>query len=300
MRIAYVAKHGSGFNDDEGAIAYALTSLGHNVDLIPESAGETVIGAGYDLLLFHKWYDKQVLRYVPRTVKAFWYFDMVGNGGDRKLFNRSRQRVDWMKDIVPLVDVGFCTDGDFVAEDRTKKLVHLMQGADGRITGRGPSQLTCPSWGDKLLFTGTAKGAGDRRSLFIDRMIARYKTRFVMFKNMYRENLRSVTGSIGGIICPDFPVTDRYWSNRVYNAAGFGGVVFHKRSEGLLNHYDPNEIIYYDSMEELHHQIDVIMSHPEESDRVRDRALARTMNDHTYTNRCKTLLKVIAERFGVV
>src|SRR5690606_959569 len=65
-------------------------------------------------------------------VKAFWYFDLV-NAQDQSVAARSQQRRAWMNTVLPYVDIGFCTDGDWVANDTSGKLVTLRQGYDQRL-----------------------------------------------------------------------------------------------------------------------------------------------------------------------
>ena len=84
MKIVYIAKHDSGHNDDEGAIAHAFRSLGHEVICVPEDQGRrAALHTGVDLWLAHKWNDQSGINRI-NTIKnrsggvlAFWYFDLV-------------------------------------------------------------------------------------------------------------------------------------------------------------------------------------------------------------------------------
>src|SRR5437762_2659363 len=104
MKILYVAKHGSGGNDDEGAITHALRVLGHEVDCVHEDYDRRPTGVNpfarpRDLVLFHKWNDFDQLRALSGP-KCFWYFDLV-ECDDPSLRRRCRQRVEWMSRTIP-------------------------------------------------------------------------------------------------------------------------------------------------------------------------------------------------------
>src|SRR5262245_30017975 len=125
MKILYIAKHNSGGNDDEGAISHALTSLGHDVMKVSETKARMIRNEKPDFMLFRKWYDVNHLARF-NFPKVFWYFDLVETAGDPSLEQRARTRRAWMGAIMPRVDLGFCTDGDWVNKN-PDKLVWLPQ-----------------------------------------------------------------------------------------------------------------------------------------------------------------------------
>jgi hypothetical protein len=149
VRIVYVAQHDRpNSNDDEGAIAHALAEAGHTVVRVPETdAGRRAPSTPGDVLLFHKWSGPDTLaRVAGRMLRVMWYFDLVKSGAPG-LARLSKSRADWMASVLPHLDVGFCTDGDWVEEYNGRcfggtrgghrdKLYWLPQGADGRVAGR--------------------------------------------------------------------------------------------------------------------------------------------------------------------
>jgi len=172
-RIGYVAKHDSGGNDDEGAIHHALTVLGHDVQRLREKKGYMARKIpSVDFILFHKWHGPVALRGLT-TPKVFWYFDLV-EYPDTTLESRNQTRREWMRSIIPHVDLGFCTDGDWVAKDTTSKLFWLPQGADSRMTGFGTPLEDHPP---PILFTGIRRG-GIQRAGFVDEMQVNYRQSF--------------------------------------------------------------------------------------------------------------------------
>lgn len=294
MKIIYVAKHDSGGNDDEGAIAYALTELGHEVQRVREVKGRKALGLRGDLLLFHGWRDVEVIcGFAGRMPRIFWYFDLV-DFPDPSLKSRCQARITWINSILPHIELGFCTDGDWVAKDTTSKLVWLPQGADGRVIGLG-------TWEDgytpPILFAGIRHGGGGRTS-FVDEISRVYADKFLhISRGVYGRKLADLITGTQIIVAPDSPITDRYWSNRVYVTLGFGGFLLHPRCEGLTSHYEHDrEIIYYIGREDLHSRLCFYMKRPSLCREIAEAGLSRTLAEHTYRHRCEKLLRTIKER----
>lgn len=288
MRIIYVAMHDSGDNDDEGAITDGLVKLGHDVVRVPEEHGHLAVDLEGDFLLCHKWSDFNAMRRV-RIPIAFWFFDVV-RLNDPKLERRSVLREAWIRAITRLSAIGFTTDGDWVAQDDTGKLRHLLQGADQRYTDI-VSDATHPT---DLLFAGTSYGT--HRADFIDALANRYGNRFVTLRGAHNRELADYLQGANICIAPDAPASDLYWSNRVYLTLGYRGFLMHPRCAKLETHYeDGKEIVFYDSREHLYSLIGEY-----ESDAPRRRAIAeaghtRTVAEHTYAHRCRDLVNAVRE-----
>lgn len=295
MKILFVARHGQhNSSDDEGAIASALVSLGHEVTCLNESSGQYAPQYDADLLLFLKWLAPAVLAKM-RCRKVFHYFDLV-TCPDPTLRSRCRARQQWMREVLPHVDLGFLTDGDHVARDRSRKLVWLPQGADGRIVGRGCVRR--PS--EPILFTGIRNG-GQGRASFVDELQARYGKDFRQVSSgVYRRELADLIASSEIVVAPDAPVTDRYASNRVFTSLGFGAFLLHPRCAFLEPMYeDRKEVVYYGSREELHDLIAYFRARPDERRAIAEAGLARTIAEHTYAHRVAKLIATARERLGL-
>lgn len=298
MKILYVANHGCGGNDDEGAIQYALGTLGHDVIVLNESnwGTERYVEAseGVDLCLFHKWSNMDALR-IMRCPKAFWYFDLV-DSGDPTLRGRDLGRKTWMDYALPLVDFGFCTDGDWVASDRNQrgensKLHWLPQGADERIVGRDrPGSLLTP-----ILFTGIGQRGGAKRESWLAEMNQKWPRQFKhITRGVYREQLRKEIAGSAIVVAPDGPVTDRYWSNRIYNALGFGAFLIHPYCEGLRFQYrDRVEVVYYRDREELHDCIKLYLELDKSRREIATAGLILTEQEHLYRHRLEVLIETV-------
>ena len=319
MRILYIAKHGQAVsNDDEGAIAHALKQLGHEVHCVQENeVVEKTVRAmeairsistpvSYNFVLFHKWDAPELLARIPFP-KVFWWFDLV-DFPDPTLRVRCEQRVDWMRRITPLVDLGFMSDGDWVDRDRTGKLVWLTQGADERVVGRGDPQpfhllgRRKTEGMPKVVMFGGRKG-GQRRESFVDEMRERWGLGFQLVeRGVHGFKLRDHIASVPIVVAPDGPVTDRYWSNRVYLMAGFGAFLIHPLCKGLTEHFaSGSEIVFYRNRNELWNAIEAIQGNQFDEYRnvVSDAALKRTQHQHLYRHRCERLIEVVKGRLKI-
>jgi hypothetical protein len=309
MRIVFVAKHTNGGNDEESAITYALETLGHEVVRLEERKGAKATGYKADLMLFLKYYNLDVLSRVNYP-KAFWYFDLV-TYPDPTLESRNTTRINWMREVLPLVDLGFCTDGSWVekcdeqfahSSDFTgTKLVWLPQGFDSRMVGVGEPWV--PNERDKLheiLFTGIGRGGGRGRERFVDAMVNRYKQSFHhVTRGVHGTALKQLIRSSKVVVAPDSPVADRYWSNRVYLTLGYGGFLLHPFCSGLANHYEAGEeLAFYGGMEDLYDKVAYYMARPEERHRVAENGMQRTLTQHTYLHRCRELVATVKGRLG--
>jgi len=295
VRVLYIAKHNSGYNDDEGAISSALTELGCDVVKIKESRAAEMTRRIFQqrdgILLCHKWLDAELIPQL-KIPKVFWYFDLV-DFNDPSVAHLTRLRTKWMGLATEIMDLGFCTDGDWVNRDTTGKLVCLRQGADSRVMGNEVKPFIKQDI--DILFAG--EGVGRQRIEFVEEMKKRYGSHFHQVKTNFREDLRSLIARSKIVVAPDSPITDNYWSNRVYMTLGFGGFMLHPYCAELAKDYeDEKEIIFYKSREQLHEMIAYYLKEPKDRDVIRQAAFVRTQREHTYTHRCRLLMHTIQER----
>ena len=309
MKVLYVANHDSGGNDDEGAITYALEKLGHTVIKCPEQpARQKYTWPKVDFCLFHKWDCPEALRQIE-CPKVFWYFDLVDYPKDQTLNARCRQRVKWMQRIIPEVQLGFCTDGDWVNQLSDHKIRWLPQGADERIVGKGSLASTSDSSKLDILFTGISKGGGTEREQFVQDTIERYTGRFVHIqRGVYRDTLKEYIARAKIVLCPSSPITDRYWSNRVFNALGFCGFVLHPycyylqptrqeeqelTGEWFAGYRANRDLVYYHSQKDLYQQIEYYLHKPTIRETISQAGYEHTISHHLYRHRIERLLEVV-------
>jgi hypothetical protein len=293
VRVLYIGRFEAAGNDDENAVAHALETLGHEVVRLHEAKGRFAPRfLPADFVLFNKWNDPDTLGRL-RVPKVFWWWDLV-DFPDPLLRTRCLARVQWMERTTPLVDLGFLSDGDWVSRDRTGKLVRLTQGADARVAGKGNPDSGPPV---PVLFTGIRAG-GRARLSFVDDLRARYGDAFRhVERGVHGRALADLIARAQVVVAPDGPVTDGYASNRVYLTLGFGGFLLHPYSAGLTGQYEGGkELVYYRSRGELFDLIDYYLDRPAERKAIADAGLARTLAEHTYTERCRRLIEVVKER----
>lgn len=311
MRIVYVANHDqSNSNDDEGAITHALVQLGHDVQRLGEAKGHKARRIeGADLYLFHKWQDYNTVQSLRGIApRVFWYFDLV-DFPDPTLRGRCDQRIGWMKNMLPNVELGFCTDGDWVAQGESilenrftdgepyvNKLVWLPQGADERVTGPGVAYPTERVPGS-ILFTGIRAGGRVRES-FVSEMRWAYGDKFThVQRGVHGRDMAELVSRHDVVVAPDGPVTDNYWSNRIYNALGFSAFLIHPRCARLQEQYeDGTDLVMYGSRMELHSKMVDYLGDPKKRADIAWSGYLRTLREHTYRHRCERLIEVVRER----
>lgn len=267
MQIAYIAKHNQNNNDDEGAITYALTKLGHEVTCIDQRADSfpELFERKYDLCLFHRW-EKAYLLDSLKCPKICWFFDEMNF--------HNRKHIAFISPHTTIVAV---TDGQEVTGHNH---IFLPQGIDERISPL-PANPEC------FRYIGTLRG---KRRGFVERM----RNRFIVAlhgtkKNnkVYRSKLGVVVASSTLCIAPPYPIKERYWSNRAYLLSAYGGVIAHPICS-LREHYIPGkEMIFYDNEDHLYDIMSTYTFSPE----IREAAIERTKM-HTYRKRLDYLVNL--------
>lgn len=300
MKILYIARHEQqNSNDDEGAIFHALTQLGHQVERCRESHGGKARRMDCDFLLFHHWQDYAAIEKFT-IPKVAWTFDLIDWPSDPTLAHRCMQRRKWMRELLPRIDLCFMSDGDWVAKDTSGKCHWLTQGADGRIAQRygDITEKTLPKI--PLLFTGIGRGGGMVRESFVAEMQARYGSLFAHVpQGYYREKLGHMIAGAKIVVAPDGPVSNHYWSNRVYTSLGFGACLLHPYCAGLAEHYKFHELMMYRNRSELHSFIEELLENKAWRTSLGNAGLQRTLTEHLYLHRCERLVKIVKERFGI-
>lgn len=305
MRVLFLARHGSGDNDDEGAVLHALRILGHEVTCVHESprhrGGVPLEKAKADLCLFFKHPTvSEIADLSQRMPCAYWHFDMIRSvEGDPTLAGRSEHRVRWCQDVLPHVVAGFHTDGDWVAADKSGKLVHLTQGADERVAGFGePRYHGTP----EVLFTGMVHH-GRRRASHVADLRDRYGERFGVLGDggpKYRRHGRDLADTFAStkvVVAPDGPTTNRYTSNRAYLTLSLGGFLIHPYTDVLARQYrEGAELVMYRSRKECFELIDYYLDRPEERERLRRAGFEATMQRCLYRHRVADLMREVQRR----
>lgn len=310
MKIAYLAHHRPGDWDEGSAISYALEQLGHTVLRFRESElSDHLYGnmvSGCDFLLFHHFNRWDILDRIT-IPKVFWNFDLVEYPNDYQLAKRNRGRLEWFAQATPRVLCGFCNDGDFVAKDRTGKLSVLKEGIDSRYAGKGVADPRLPPI--DILFVGSSTG-GDGRRGFVSEMRDSWAGQFVHVGEnppfIWTRELANLIARAKIVVAPDHPITNRYWSNRVYVTLGFGGFLIHPYCWGVIDHYASifgdlspgvGPFVIYRDRADLKKQIHTFL-HPKNAkvrQQVSERGMLYTLSNHTFLHRCAQLIRRVGE-----
>lgn len=142
------------------------------------------------------------------------------------------------------------------------------------------------------------------RQELINRLQAKYGSRFGHFgkdgiKALRGDELNKLYASakvaVGDTLCLgfDYPY---YWSDRVYETTGRGGMIIHPYVKGLEDEFVENEEIMfykYNNFYELFDKIDYLLEHNEKREQIRLNGFKRTSKTHTYTNRLQTILDTV-------
>lgn len=298
MNILHICKPYGGENDDEGAIAFAFEKLGHKVYRMDErNFVNYPRSEEFDFALCHHHPYPSRLKDL-KCPMLFWYFDRVEQL-EASLRQRSEDRRIWIERMTSICHMGFCTDGDYVAQDKSGKLHWLMQGADERIY-KSTLDLSPTSLSIDLLFAG-ARGHGVPREKQLDAVKDKFPGKMKVIENrfrVYREAFADVLRSTRICIAPAYPVSDRYWSNRVYVVTSLGGFLLHPWTKGIEEQYG-SDLITYRDQEELYSLIDYWLDDSEEVESERERMVMcgrmRTLRDHLYRHRCEVILKLFKQ-----
>lgn len=280
MKIIYFANHGNtGSDDTEGHISYSLRKLGHEVVEVNESKPHIPAG---DLFLFHKGggYIHQILPKL-KMPKVFWYFDKVWH-----------DRPAWFEKTLPMVDFGFLTDETWLKGHLSPKLAVLRQGIGDRDISPGKPDLA--RFGGKVAFTGQIYSGREqfsktlRQSFFDD---------YRIYNNIFNRDLFDLCASVPIIIAPPYPSDDHYWSSRIYMVLGSGGFLVHPKLAGLAEEYqDGVHYAGYSDEFEMIEKIRHFLAYPKEREKIREAGYQKTINEFTYTQRCKSLLAILAQK----
>ncbi len=244
------------------------------------------------MLLFNKCDDWDSLACFEGH-RVLWYWDRVREPDDSTLARRNEARRNYVERAMQVATHCFFTDGDWVDFCRLRgtETHQLSQGFDERQTFPDIR----PEKRIPILFTGSTRGCGVGRAKWFHEMQNRWGKDFYHVEHgCHGERMACLIRQAKVVVAPSFPCTDRYWSNRVYNALGFGCCLLHPYSKGLFDQYDSGALLYYDSMDYLHHVIAETLSAPEVTrDGFADQGKAMTFARHLYRHRVEKLIKEV-------
>ncbi len=293
MNILYLAKHYQNNNDDEGSIYDSLIKLGSNVDRfnITNFTNDYLILNSinikkYDFILFHKLsYD--YIDYLKQYRTVCWFFDAIGKG-----FSFNDDYAEYIKNNINLC---LFTDGDFVNNNNNNNIRLLRQGLDSNYDYCTPS-INNDSKID-ILFIGTVGQDGySEREAYITKLEKDYDNFICHDKyNIFKENLTFVINRTKIMLAMP-PVTNNYWSNRVYLLCGRGAFLIHPYASSLEKEFNGN-LPMYKSYDELKEKINYYINNENERNDIKKITQSIVLENHCYYHRCKQLIEIYNEFF---
>ena len=283
MKILYLGRHGQPNNDDEGAISWSLRKLGHSVVEVQETITDIsnkIEFSDFDFFLFHKSPPQIVSDISTRLSGVCWFFDPL-----RKGFTGNDH---YIAQVEPHCFKMFFTDGDFVPQ--SSKFNLLRQGFDSREIKMVDS--VTPTREVSFLGHINHEGYNQRADLCrsVDR---RYGEKFIcdLGFNIFKEQLTQYCQQTK-IMLGMPPVTDRYWSNRIYILGGRGAFVVHPYASELEKDFP--DMPMFRGEDGLCNIIDYYLQHDDERLEIRKKIQTEIVLKHKYIDRCKELIEEIS------
>ena len=229
----------------------------------------------------------------PGAVFALWYFDLCN---DR--MKHDRWKYPTLRRVAPALDWLITTDHSYPWEKHTKRYLHLMQGVEPEdfsgIAGNPEPRVY------DVIFTGGVRPPFEYRQRQLDilrrrgfkvdaygRGLRRRVYGPAFFEAYQRARMAYVPG-------PPAEASKGYWSNRVYLAAATGTPCLVGYTPGLERHYeDGREVVFFSDAGEMVAGARRLKSDPALRRQMGGLARERTLREHSYEERCKTLMEAI-------
>jgi hypothetical protein len=283
MNILYIGRHNQPNNDDEGAVAWSLRRLGHSVTEIEESQDiyeikKTVNLSSFNFFLFHKSSPSLVSDLVKYLPGVCWFFDALYKG-----WNNNDKYID---QVYPMCRFLFLTDGDY----NNDGCFHVCQGFDSRRDDTISNISTVRD----IAFLGHISNSGGYKDRYdmVRHVSSIYKDQFTVNTtfSIFNDKLTQYCQQTK-IMLASKPVTDKYWSNRVYNLGGRGAFLIHPYSIDL--HKQLPMIPMYKCNSELCELIDYYLENNIEREKIRKKLQLEINSKHTYFDRCRYIMSLI-------
>lgn len=298
--------------DNQGNIAngirvgHAFEKIGYTVKYLHHSSATEIKNLyGVDLILCfgtviseerqHPGLLLSIRKAMPlSSVLALWYFDICHPG-----MKNSPWKFQTMYSIVHLLDVLSMTDSSYDWPGNFPGLgyLNLMQGIEENEFGEYNS-LPEPREAD-FIFTGGFMPPFQERLSAINRLRENFTVRV-----FGRDSNRQVHGQLfisqhskaRAVFVPPPPswTPGPYWSNRIFLAAATGTPCLVGHTPEIDKYYlDGQEVICYRSQEEMLSKASLLIDDPGLRQRIGSAGRKRTIGDHKYTDRVRSLMEYI-------
>lgn len=285
-------------------VAKALRSIGHAVAVLDhgQATNKANLAQAELVLAFgtlisaeekHRGTFAGVKRAVaPGTTFALWYFDLCNPD-----MRNSPWKYSTMLRVAPLLDWLVMTDHSYAWERHVPHFLHLTQGVDPDDFARRPNPSE-PRARDVIFTGGYLKPFSDRlqalRALqgrFSVDIFGSSNRRPIFGPAFWAQHQRA---RVVYVPAPPKEAACDYWSNRIYLATATGTPCVVGHTPGLEVHFkDGEEVAYFHDNRELVQKTAALVADPALRGRMGRAARARTLAEHTYAMRCKTLMAAI-------
>lgn len=284
-------------------VGRALTRLGHSVHRISQEGITREALAGAELVLSfgtvvraesqRPGYFRQINTCKDAgAISALWYFDMCNPKQSHspykpKTIMAVAKQVDWL----------ITTDHSYPWEQYAKSYMFLPQGVepeDFRWSVLPPE----PRKND-VIFTGGVDHAFAYRQRYLDALSDRFRVsafgrghRVAVYGiNFFAAHQRARVA----LVPPPHPdAADHYWSNRIFLAAATGTPCVVGYVPGIEDYYeDGKEVVYFRTASECVANTRELIDDPKRRKQMGDAARARTLTEHSYDSRARTLMSAI-------
>lgn len=313
LRVTYVGNFEPEYST-ENDIRKALETMGHEVTCIQEDKTRTLELAGTDLLLWTStWDDTPLAHDIDRIRHDCAYHGVTSAAVHLDVFwGTDRSGRPWHTNPMWKLQHAFTADGDHPTEFDLFGVNHhwLPPGVrhDACHLGTYRAEHDCD-----VAFVGS-NGVGYHEDVWpyrrqlVDQLRSMCARRGWTFRNPGGDDPKidrddnmndfyaSAKVTVGDSLCP-LREHSRYWSDRVYEATGRGGLLVMPEIDALRwsnDGFGGDMPLYpWGDWEHLEATIEDYLNHPEMRSEVAGDCATTTTHTHTYTHRMQTLLQTL-------
>lgn len=157
-----------------------------------------------------------------------------------------------------------------------------------------------------IIFVGSTKYHREYpyRPVMIDWLRSVYGTKFCVYPEdrkmpIQGHQLNQLYASSKIVIGDSFNLNNEqsfYWSNRIPETTGHGGLLIHPRVEGLQHFYtDKEDLVLYErgNFQELGDLIDYYLDNEEERNKIKRNGMLKTKANHTFDNVIEEMFRIM-------
>lgn len=295
MKIMYFGKFQTSYSTEK-YVTKSLKQIGHDVLTVP-----IFKYSKYEVLIQMIEQNKpDVLLFTKTELPCFYYLIRWAKSEGIKTVTWNWDVYRTLRNTIP---VHFCVSDHYIHTDGSNQ-AYWKHRCDGKVhvLRQGiflPEAIMIDNPDERkipLAFYGSIDSYQKRFELII-----KLSQVFELHvKNQVRNHRLNMEFSNTKLILGDSYPLPNYWSNRVYETLGRGGLLLHPKTEGLDKEFIPGEHFIEYERNNLPELIELIKywldpKRKEERDRIRKAGYEYCVQNHTYNHRVSELIKIINE-----